>query len=480
MYNAPGVYIQELSSLPPAVVDVASAVPAFVGYTQQVTQLLQGDLTLHPQRIGSLVAFEALFGRPRPARVKEVQVDAQGNFLSATCALDYPLFQSLRLYFDNGGGDCYVVSVGTSGGASPAMVSEALVAGLEALATLDEPTLLVCPDAALLDDAAMAVVQRAMLHQCSRLQDRFAVLDTRLNDPLGKGFRSQIGLDGLRYGAAYTPWLKTWGLASTDYAAWRSKLRQNGKPVLLSEFATNPAVLSQLAAIDQALDSDPVADVAELERWLEANFVAYRSILVGVRNSSTVTCPPSGAVTGAYVAMDHQRGVWKAPANVPLSGVIAPVATFDANQLAALNVDPSTGKSINAIRAFAGKGVLIWGARTLAGNDNEWRYVSVRRLFILVEESIKKSTQWVVFQPNDANIWNKVRGMIDDYLMQKWRDGAIQGLKPEQAFFVQCGLGHTMTALDVLEGRLTVEVGLAVVRPAEFIILRFSHQIQSQ
>jgi phage tail sheath protein FI len=238
-------------------------------------------------------------------------------------------------------------------------------------------------------------------------------------------------------------------------------------------------VLAQLVAIDQALDTNPAADVAKLERWLEDNFAVYRSIVVGVRNSSTLACPPSGAVTGAYVAMDTQRGVWKAPTNVSLSGVIAPVTTFNTDQLAALNVDATAGKSINAIRAFAGKGVLIWGARTLAGNDNEWRYVSTRRLFILVEESIKKATTWVAFEPNDANTWDKVRGMIENYLTQKWRDGALQGIKPEQAFFVRCGVGQTMTAQDILEGRLVVEIGMAVVRPAEFIILRFSHSTQS-
>ena len=119
---------------------------------------------------------------------------------------------------------------------------------------------------------------------------------------------------------------------------------------------------------------------------------------------------------------------------------------------------------------------MIWGARTLAGNDNEWRYVSVRRFFTMVEESLKKSTSWVVFEPNDANTWSRVRIMIEEYLVQKWRDGALIGTKSNDAFFVRCGLGQTMTAQDLLEGRLIVEIGLAVVRPAEFIILRFSHK----
>jgi hypothetical protein len=232
-----------------------------------------------------------------------------------------------------------------------------------------------------------------------------------------------------------------------------------------------------LRDIDQALDANPDADVSAQTQWLVDNFPIYGAIVDGVRNSCTVACPPSGAVTGVYVAVDRQRGVWKAPVNVALNGVTGPVTPFDDGQMAALNVDTKAGKSINGIRAFVGKGVLIWGARTLAGNDNEWRYVSVRRFCIMVEESLKKATEWVVaFEPNDARTWARVRGMTEAYLTQKWRDGALAGTKPEHAFYVRCGVGQSMTAQDVLEGRLVVEVGLAVVRPAEFIILKFSHK----
>jgi hypothetical protein len=143
-----------------------------------------------------------------------------------------------------------------------------------------------------------------------------------------------------------------------------------------------------------------------------------------------------------------------------------------------LNVDPTSGKSINAIRYFTGKGVLIWGSRTLAGNDNEWRYVPVRRFFNFAEESIKKGTEWVVFEPNDANTWARVKAMIENFLLKQWRAGALAGAKPEHAFFVKVGLGVTMTALDILEGRMNIEIGMAVVRPAEFIILKFSHKLQ--
>jgi uncharacterized protein len=170
--------------------------------------------------------------------------------------------------------------------------------------------------------------------------------------------------------------------------------------------------------------------------------------------------------------------VWKAPANISINGVVGPAVKLDNRDQEDLNVS-TTGKSVNAIRAFTGKGTLVWGARTLTGNDNEWRYVPVRRFYIMVEESVKKATEPFVFEPNDANTWVKVRAMIENFLILQWRAGALQGAKPEEAFFVHLGLNETMTAQDILEGRMIVEIGMAVVRPAEFIILRFSHMMQS-
>ncbi|GAB3422874.1 phage tail sheath family protein [Niabella aquatica] len=219
-----------------------------------------------------------------------------------------------------------------------------------------------------------------------------------------------------------------------------------------------------------------VANAKTLDDSLALSFPVYKNIISGAGNTMTVM-PPSGAVAGVYASVDRTRGVWKAPANVSLNNVISPVTIFTASQLDSLNVDAVAGKSVNAIRAFTGKGTLVFGARTLAGNDNEWRYVSVRRFFNMVEESCKKSTEPFVFEPNDANTWVKVQGMIENFLITLWRQGALQGAKPEHAFYVAVGLGKTMTALDILEGRMIVEIGMAVVRPAEFIILRFSHKL---
>ena len=191
-----------------------------------------------------------------------------------------------------------------------------------------------------------------------------------------------------------------------------------------------------------------------------------------------VKMPPSGAIAGVYARVDRDRGVWKAPANVGLNYVIKPSVKITNDMQDGLNVDATAGKSINAIRTFTGKGTLVWGARTLAGNDNEWRYVPVRRFFNMVEESVKKATGIFVFEPNDANTWVKVRAMIENFLILQWRAGALAGAKPDEAFYVRVGLGQTMTAEDILNGFMHIEIGMAVVRPAEFIILKFSHKLQ--
>lgn len=209
---------------------------------------------------------------------------------------------------------------------------------------------------------------------------------------------------------------------------------------------------------------------------LEAAMGIYKQIKNKIALSSSIL-PPSGAVAGIYARVDNSRGVWKAPANESINSIYGPLVQVSAEEQTSLNVDAVAGKSINIIRTFTGKGTLVWGARTLAGNDNEWRYVSVRRFFNMVEESSKKASESFVFEPNDANTWVKVQGMLENFLTIMWRQGALQGAKPEHAFYVAVGLGKTMTALDILEGRMIVEIGMAVVRPAEFIILRFSHKM---
>ncbi len=189
--------------------------------------------------------------------------------------------------------------------------------------------------------------------------------------------------------------------------------------------------------------------------------------------------PPSGAIAGIYTFVDNSSGVWKAPANVSLNGVSSLSATVSHLHQESMNVSMD-GKSINAIRVFPGKGNLVWGARTLDGNSMDWKYINIRRTITMIENSIRNSTSWVVFEPNDANTWVVVRGMIENFLVLLWREGCLAGVKPGDAFAVHVGLGITMTALDILEGRMNITVLLAISRPAEFIEISLTHKMQQR
>nr|MDZ8000844.1 phage tail sheath C-terminal domain-containing protein [Aulosira sp. DedVER01a] len=414
-------------------------------------------------RITSLLEYEQFFGTALPET--SITVRVTNTDVNAAIAKPSPhnLYYSLQAYFANGGGPCYIVSVGKATGS----ISQAdLNLGLDAIEKEDEVTLIVFPESLSLITgdlsqasayADYAAVYDAALAQAAKLQDRFVVMDTLL-DPsnasltdAANAFRSHgIGINNLKYGAAYGPRLETIFNYFYEETAVNVTLPDNSTVTLdkLNPTTTPTTTNGQFyPLVKSAIDRLPVV------------------------------LPAAPIVVGVYAAVDNSRGVWKAPANVSLNSVIQPTIKISNAEQGDLNVH-TTGKSINAIRAFIGKGTLIWGARTLAGNDNEWRYVPVRRFFNMAEESIKKATEAFVFEPNDANTWVKVRAMIENFLILQWRAGALAGAKPEQAFYVRVGLNETMTALDILEGRMIIEIGMAVVRPAEFIILKFSHKMQ--
>jgi len=188
--------------------------------------------------------------------------------------------------------------------------------------------------------------------------------------------------------------------------------------------------------------------------------------------------PPSAAMAGLYAMTDNNRGVWKAPANVGVNSIIGPTVVIDNNDQEDMNIDTIAGKSVNAIRAFRGKGTIVWGGRTLLGNDDNWRYVNVRRLFIFLETSIERAMNAFVFEPNTANTWVLVQTTIENFLTTIWRQGGLAGATAEDAFRVSVGLGKTMSRNDVENGFLIVDVSVAPSRPAEFIVLRFSQKLQ--
>jgi phage tail sheath protein FI len=190
--------------------------------------------------------------------------------------------------------------------------------------------------------------------------------------------------------------------------------------------------------------------------WLET---------LNLETGNTLVVPPSGAVLGIYARSDNERGVHKAPANEVVRGITGLEIPFGTGEQDLLNP-----VGINAIREFVGRGIRVWGARTLT-SDQEWKYINVRRLFIFMEKSIDRGTQWVVFEPNNEALWARVVETIEPFLIGVWKTGALMGTKPEEAFFVRCDRS-TMTQDDIDNGRLVCLIGVAPTKPAEFVIFR--------
>jgi phage tail sheath protein FI len=461
VYSTPGVYVDEISTLPPSIVQASTAVPAFLGYTEKASNNgVANSLTLVPTRISNMLEFKQYFGGPQQAKFEITLADNALHTITATTPV-HKLYYALDLYFRNGGGSCYIVSVGDIGDQGTAKADGDFSKGLLALAAEEEPTLLVMSEAADLGAAKYYSLCQDALNHCSGFKNRFCILD--VPQPAAgvtpetefTTFRGKV-VNSLKYGAAYFPHLLTsLSYEFTDKNVTFKDIRtKNGNDLTGKDLS----VLLAAGTADTGL---------------------YNAIKLKLASPQySVVLPPSPAIAGVYAAVDAERGVWKAPANVALNGVIAPTVKITTEAQGKMNIDATSGKSINAIRAFSGKGIVVWGARTLAGNDNEWRYISVRRLFSMIEDSAMKATFFAVFEPNDATTWLKVKSMIESFLYSLWQQGALAGPTQQAAYFVKVGLGSTMTSQDILEGRMIVEIGVAASRPAEFIILRFSHKLQ--
>lgn len=579
--KTPGVYVEEISKLPPSVAEVETAIPAFVGYTEKATKKTDNDLKLVPTRITSMLEFEEYFGGANQLKLSLVDDEKEGTLVEQPTEI-FLMYYAMQMFFANGGGPCYIVSVDDY--SATAISKDDLKEGLDTLEREDEPTLLVFPDAISLEiESDFYGIYSDALAQANKMKDRFVILDTFTGEPSTiANFRSNVAGD--KYGAAYYPHLNTIlsfqyaedvaiSHEGTGYNYVDEKARLNviknvsDEKVQLETLRDDAAITNathaaanetlaqtQIDAINAILDEPIEAnlDVSSATKFKDsiAEFLTAVSesneeeveVLISMINSTLdtpisatldvsdatkfeesidtflaslgsqvdekgnfdgqtltqlkesdpllyaslekqikampVVLGPSAAIAGAYAKTDSTKGVWKAPANLGLSYVSSLTEKVTQEAQESLNVDDNAGKSINAIRQFRGKGILIWGARTLDGNSNEWRYVPVRRFFNMVEESVKKAMEGFVFESNNAKTWVKVQTMIENFLNQQWRLGALAGATPKDAYYVSVGLDKTMSAQDILEGRMNVEIGMAAVRPAEFIVLQFSHKLQ--
>ncbi|GGE40625.1 hypothetical protein EV200_101764 [Pedobacter psychrotolerans] len=516
--QSPGVYINELNAFPNSVVPVATAVPAFIGYTPQA--MYEGRSYANvAQKISSFSDFQAFYCYPDPPapaspakqyspeyyliKQKSKPIDPDyliidGNYYSILPDPNtiYYLYNSIKMFYENGGGDAYIVSVGTYGAPSksplavgaplinPNVKLSDLTAGLQLLMNEQEPTLYICPEATLLSVADNGALMQAMLLQCTETQTAMALFDViggRNPDPILytqdiQTFRNNTGVVGLDYGAAYYPFVGTTTMQTSDidYTNLFGGDMKQLAPLLNPADHPNAAAAQILTNI--ASPSGTPLTVTQYHSALQNASKTYSTIINQVLAIANIL-PPSGAMAGVITTTDNQVGPWQAPANVSIVGASSLPISLSESQQANLNMDPVSGKSINAIRFFNGIGILVWGARTLEGNSQDWKYIQVRRTMTFLEQSCKLACHPYVFQPNDKNTWEAVKSMIGSFLTSVWKNGGLMGATPADAFSVACGMGTTMTADDVLNGIMTVVVRVALIRPAEFIVLTFQQKM---
>ncbi len=489
-YATPGVYIEEKSAFSNSVVAVRTAIPAFIGYTEKA-MAGKRNLTNTPLRITSLVEYLSFFGGA-PTTTFELESDGDNYTLTPDETSNYMMFRSMQLYYANGGGACYIVSVGNYAGGikKAALIGEATGGGITSLLKEQEPTLLVVPDAVLLDAGDCGSVQQAMLKHCGAdTRSRFAILDvhngfkarTLLDDDVVTTARGAYGGNFLDFGASYYPWLNSTVVSADDLSYVNISNSEALVDLLNTEVDDNVAAgfvkseKGDLIKVEIAKIEDEDASTYKVDNLLKAVSPAYNDILGQMKDALNIL-PPSGAIAGIYALVDGSVGVFKAPANVSVSSITGPTVNINAAEQEDLNL-PLSGKAVNAIRPFVGKGTLVWGARTLDGNSGDWRYINVRRTMIMLEQSVKFACEPYVFRPNDSNTWLAVRSMCSNFLRSQWQQGALVGSSEEEAFEVECGLGTTMTPQDVLDGYMRVSIKVAISRPAEFIVITFQQKM---
>ncbi len=368
----------------------------------------------------STAAFVGVAPEPTARMHEAVAVNNWTEFTKAFMAegsAGTPLSHAVFGFFLNGGGRCYIVNVGEAGSVSGTGRQRQ---GLQLLEELEEVSIVAIPgftDAASYD---------AAISHCEKLRNRVAVLDP------------------------------------PDEVSSIDQLTQIATPDL---------------AVDDAEQGDEDSGGEGLKglrpRVSDGGFGTFYFPRIAVKDpldGKPAWVAPSGHIAGIWARTDGLRGVHKAPANELIRGALDVSYRLTREEQGVLNP-----KGVNCIRFFAGEGIRVWGARTLAASSSEWRYLNVRRLFIMVEESIGRSTRWIVFEPNDRPLWKSIQRDVSAFLKRVWRTGALMGTTPEEAFFVKCD-EETNPTEDIDAGLVTTLIGLAPVKPAEFVIFRISQQ----
>jgi uncharacterized protein len=508
-YLSPGVYVEEVDRGSKPIEGVGTAVAAFVGFTARAPLDDPSDPDgIKPRLVTNWAQFESLFG----------------GFVDGAI-----LPHAVYGYFNNGGGTCYVCRIphtsGGSGAPTRALPSGAKgelqtleVQALEAGGALEvsvEPgpaaegeqpatfTLKVQAGGREVEsfgdlsfgkgarNVETVVNAESRYVRVKAPQVSGATLAERIpaagSYPLEAGTVTPIQVSGGDFEGSETDRTGIRGLVIADEVTMVvvpdlvTACTRDGRFDLDMFKAVQTAMITHCEnAGDRMaiLDSPPGMNPQQVKDWragvamYDSRFAALYYPWIKVanpasRNGGMITVPPSGHIAGIWARNDDTRGVWKAPANEVIRGALDLEAKVTKGEQDLLNPI-----GVNCIRPFGTRGIRVWGGRTLS-SDPSWRYINVRRLFNYIEESILLGTQWVVFEPNDLDLWQRVKRTVHAFLLGLWRQGALFGATPEQAFYVKCD-SETNPPESVDEGKLVVEIGVAPVKPAEFVIFRIS------
>lgn len=517
-YTAPGVYVEEIPSSQKVLTSAPTAVTAFVGFTASApTDDPNDPQGLAPRLVTSWTQFESLYG----------------GFVEGAML---PL--AVHGYFLNGGTQAYIVRVPNAEPAGEparaALPAADRALGLPVRVESVEPdadiAIQVTPDDVADDDEGAAPFTLSIIEdgevvesyegltldgdrsvasvvnatstrvkievdlaedvdlsaQLDLLRPGTYELEKAAPVPVpvnGRKFAgseaSRSGINGLAIAEDVTivavPDLVTAATkedGSLDLGLWKAV--QTSLIAHCEQHANRIALLDAPPGMTPQQVREWRSDVAQYDSAFAAMYYPWIKVEnpTGSNGNAEIVIPPSGHVAGLWARTDETRGVWKAPANDTLRGVLDVERSVTQNEQGLINPI-----GINAIRPFGTRGIRVWGARTLS-SDTDWQYLNVRRLFNMVESTILEGTQWAVFEPNDVSLWEGVKRTLGGYLHGLWQSGALFGSTAEQAYFVRCD-ETTNTPETIDQGKLIVEVGLAPVKPAEFVIFRISQNKQS-
>lgn len=408
-YMAPDIYIEEVSGGARPIQAVGTSTAGFVGEAPDPTQHLN----------------------------EAVAINNWSQFLrdfASEGSKSTPLSHAVYGFFQNGGSRCFVVNVGAGGALAGGGRSRV---GLEVLEQIDEVAIVAAPGYT--DPASY----EAVLAHCEKLQDRVGILDAPENvDDITR--LTQVGT-----------------------AKATSKAKSAQAPSEGSAGSSSGATATTGGASGGTTTAGGLRP-----RQSDGGYAAFYFPWITVRDplspADLVNVAPSGHLAGIWARTDALRGVHKAPANEPVRGALDLTYLLTRDEQGVLNQS-----GVNCLRLFGREGIRVWGARTIADGSSEWRYLNVRRLFNMIEESIGTSTRWIVFEPNDRTLWKSIRRDISAFLTRLWRDGALMGRTPQEAFFVKCD-EETNPPDSIDAGMVITLIGIAPVKPAEFIVFRIS------